>query len=236
MSDIRNLNELTRIMAELSLSSQSVESKTMSPKIQHLPELDSINDDNLLQVFWENRDTIFAYARVDIENTLAKRDLEVLQCIRVKLCDIASKLFPEYSEKVPIKRRVKNKVVNDIFNLGFSIINKNVTKEMENIYQKDSSVVEENNNDERNITDLGQLIAIVAKMRTDIETNSKEILKLKGEKQKMAEELKECRCKCVDNNNQNKLPVNSIQQSTMQKKDHEEDGKHKVPVKNTSCP
>ena len=122
--DHKNVDELTRFMADLSLTTLINESIAMIPKINHLPELDSINDDALLQVFWENRDTIFAYARSDIENTLAKRDLEVLKCVRVKLCEVAIKAFPEYSEKVPIKRKVKNKVVNDIFNLGFSIINK----------------------------------------------------------------------------------------------------------------
>ena len=198
-SDTTNVSDLSRIMSELSLTTTSTESKAMIPNINHLPELDSITDDALLQVFWENRDTIFSYARVDIENTLVKRDLEVLKSIRIKLCEIVGQLFQNYSGKIPINRKVKNKVVNDIFNLGFSIINKNVTKEMENVYQKDSSVPEGNiDSDDKAVSDLAQLIAQVANMRNDIDKNSKEISKLRAEKQELAEKLMSSCCKCGD--------------------------------------
>ena len=137
--------------------------------ISHLAELEAISDDALMQVFWENRETIFAYSSVDIEATLAKKDLEVLKLIRVHLCDLAGKLFPTFAKKVPINRKAKNKVAHDIFHLGYSIINKNFTKEMENVYQKESgdseSITDETGND---TTDLAQLLIVVTNMKTDI--------------------------------------------------------------------
>ena len=50
-SDLANLNELTRIMADLSLTSPTEGNKVQIPVIKHLPELDSITDETLLQVF-----------------------------------------------------------------------------------------------------------------------------------------------------------------------------------------
>ena len=64
--DVGNVNELTRIMADLTLAAPAEEDKATIPIIKHLPELESISDDALLQVFWENRETINAYARGDV--------------------------------------------------------------------------------------------------------------------------------------------------------------------------
>lgn len=78
------------------------------PIIKHLPELEYISDDALMQVFWGNRNTVFAYGRTDIESTLMKRDIEVLKVIRTNLCELAGEIFPAYLEKTPINRKVKN--------------------------------------------------------------------------------------------------------------------------------
>ena len=173
---------------------------TNIPVISHLAELEAISDDALMQVFWENRETIFAYSSVDIEATLAKKDLEVLKLIRVHLCDLAGKLFPTFDKKVLINRKAKNKVAHDIFHLGYSIINKSFTKEMENVYQKESgdseSITDETGND---TTDLAQLLIVVTNMKTDIKNNSKEIDLLKAENKDLLVQLKATQCKCGDN-------------------------------------
>ena len=122
----------------------------------------------------------FSYGRIDIENTLTKRDIEILKSMRINLCEIAGKTFPDYSEKVPINRKAKNKIANDIFNLGFSIINKNVSKDMENVYQKDSGIPDNSHESDKEITDLAQLLSIVATMKIDIDKNKKEIATLKA--------------------------------------------------------
>ena len=128
-----NITELSNILSQLSLKMPSPAEQAISiPKISNLAELDSIADDALMQVFWENKETVYSYSRIDIENILAKKDLEFLKSMRLSLCEIAGNTFPSYSEKVPINRKSKNKIANDIFFLGFRILNDNITKEMEN--------------------------------------------------------------------------------------------------------
>ena len=49
-----NIKELTRIMSELAITTPVDENTAKIPVITHLAELETISDDALMQVFWQN--------------------------------------------------------------------------------------------------------------------------------------------------------------------------------------
>ena len=74
-------------------------------------------------------------------------------------------------------------------------------KNMNNNEGLENTSTENNNTDiDQVIPDLAQLITEVNKMKDDIRENTKEIAKLKAEKESMAKELKENQCKCKNQN------------------------------------
>ena len=188
-----------------------VEEETVRvPAIKALCELNRIANADLCQVLWGSYELIFAYRWNDIVENLEKRDATILKEIRQFLCEEAGKLFPEYETRTPVNRNITNKkgISLDIYNLGYSIINKSVSIDMENVYQKKKVTPEEVNGITTAIdtTDqLSNLLLFVSKMETsvsemrmDIENNKKEIMSLKMENRGMVEKLKIC--KCVDTN------------------------------------
>ena len=125
-----------------------VEEETVRvPAIKALCELNRIANADLCQVLWGSYELIFAYRWNDIVENLEKRDATILKEIRQFLCEEAGKLFPEYETRTPVNRNVTNKkgISLDIYNLGYSIINKSVSIDMENVYQKKKVTPEEGN-------------------------------------------------------------------------------------------
>ena len=107
---------------------------------------------------------------------MEKRDHNTLKEFRQFLIEEAGKLFPTYNTRTPVNRKAASKTAFDIFNLGLSIINNNVAKDMEDVYQKNKVIPEEVNDNTTVIdptTQIADLISKVQDMLIDIENNKK---------------------------------------------------------------
>ena len=120
-----NIVNLSDSMSSLTIAPQaaSILPQHEEERINNLSELEAVQDNIFQQVFWANRVLIFSNAKADIEDALTKRNnIDTLQSLRDMLIVVAKEMFSSYSDRTPISRRAKNLVINDIYNLGYSII------------------------------------------------------------------------------------------------------------------
>ena len=134
-------------MASVAAAAVSVveKGKMSVPDIKELDQLNCISNSALCQVLWGSNEIIFAYARDDFVKIMEQKDPSVLKDIKQFLCDKAGKMFPEFKIRKPVNRKEKNNkaAAQDIFDLGYSIINKKVTIDMDKIYHKTNKVTQE---------------------------------------------------------------------------------------------
>ena len=109
---------------------------TMATRITLLSDLKTIDDSHLAITFTENLDSIFSYNHKDIANTLDERVADALTSLRNELFEKIKTNFPEYQSKCLIARKAKHLLIQDIIQFGYSLVNKNVTREMEKAFSK----------------------------------------------------------------------------------------------------
>ena len=109
---------------------------TMATRITLLSEFKTIDDSHLAITFTENLDSIFSYNHKDIAITLDERVADALATLRNELFEKIKTNFPEYQSKCLIARKAKHLLIQDIIQFGYSIVNKNVTREMEKAFSK----------------------------------------------------------------------------------------------------
>ena len=119
--------------------------KMSVPDIKELDQLNCISNNALCLALWGSNEIIFAYARDDFVKIMEQKDPSVLKDIKQFLCDEAEKMFPEFKTRKPVNRKEKNNkaAAQDIFDLGYSIINERVTIDMDKIYHKIDKVTQE---------------------------------------------------------------------------------------------
>ena len=117
-------------MASVAAAAVSVveKGKMSVPDIKELDQLNCISNNALCLALWGSNEIIFAYARDDFVKIMEKKDHSVLKDIKQFLCDEAEKMFPEFKIRKSVNRIESNKkaAAQDIFDLGYIIINKKV--------------------------------------------------------------------------------------------------------------
>ena len=113
---------------------------------------------------------IYQYGAQDIQNECLKQDMTVLSCLHKALVDSIYNAFPAFKDKRPINRQVKGKAVTDIFHMGYSLVNKSASKELEKMFGNKQCDTTADSNDVSLITDpsqeMAELILAVSNMRT----------------------------------------------------------------------
>ena len=86
------------------------------------------------KVFLENMGVIFQWASQDIRDSIESREMNTLLCLRTKLCSMIQTTFAEFADRQAINRKVKHKVLHDIYNLGYSQVNMAPVKELDKLF------------------------------------------------------------------------------------------------------
>ena len=109
--------------------------------IRQLPDLNSVADGKYDDVFIRSLNTIYQYSLRDIQDQLQKASMKVLTVLHKALCDKVRTNFSQYKDRRVINRQVKHTIVPDIFNLGYSLVNKSSSNELDKIFvNKDESL------------------------------------------------------------------------------------------------
>ena len=153
--------------------------------ISSLVDLDRINDDHFTQSFCDSLDVVFRYAVSDIQVALQRREMEALSCLHRTLCDKAVSIFPQYKDKRIVNRQVKHTIVPDICNLGFSVVNKSVHKDLYKIFTSNGasdnpSSSGPNGHNMPSVSEVTRLLEIVTKLQTKVNAMEKDIINLKA--------------------------------------------------------
>ena len=102
--------------------------------ISNLTDIKTLEDEDLVETFIKCIDLIFNYGLNDIQQCLLGRPLGTLDCLRKCLVEELAKILPDYANKT-MKRRVKDTTLcQDIVQLGYSLVNKTPTKDLDKIF------------------------------------------------------------------------------------------------------
>ena len=179
--------------------------KMSVPDIKELDQLNCISNSALCQALWGSNEIIFAYARDDFVKIMEQKDPSVLKDIKQFLCDEAEKMFPEFKTRKPVNRKEKNNkaAAQDIFDLGYSIINKKVTINMDKIYNKTNNVIQEEVSVIKPVLKSTSELAKIFSLVTDMQSKM-EAFELQAERSRrkieelelLVERSKACKCVC----------------------------------------
>lgn len=146
-------------------------------------DLESIVQRDAVAAFENCLDFIFQHSCADIKQALWSIDLPQLQTIRSQLLDKLVTVTADFSDRRPIKRLNKNTVIPDIYWIGYSVVNKTTSKDLDNVFAKtplatsDSETVTQvttEDDDEAdqhilNSRDIQDLLTIVFNLRDRVE-------------------------------------------------------------------
>ena len=170
-------------------------------RIVNLSDLKTIDDEGVAKAFFENMEMIFQFALKDITAVLEEKQTDVLGTIRQELCDKMKNSFPEFHARRPINRKAKHLIVQDIFQLGYSLVNKSPTKEAEKAFEKvdiqinngvDDDDGEGEDNTSQDIGEMARLLTTVANLQKNVNFLMKENNKLNMR----LNALPPCKCAC----------------------------------------
>ena len=102
-------------------------------------DLEGILQRDAVVAFSQCLDFIFQHSCSDVKHALWTVDLPQLQTIRNLLLDLLVTVLPETTGKRPIKRQNKNTVIPDIYCIGYSIVNKSPSRDLDNVFAKASA-------------------------------------------------------------------------------------------------
>jgi hypothetical protein len=156
----------------------------------HLTLLGLVKRDTLdiPALFCDSLDNFLQYGYTDIYETLNKLEMNTLQSMHKLLVNRVKLTFPAYTEKKSRNRQVKNTVIPDIYNIGYSLIHQQVTKDLEKVFVDAVSDAAQNDtttdNDATfvaNPSELSDLIRTVAGLTRKVAGIESEITSLRQE-------------------------------------------------------
>ena len=156
-------------------------------KLQLLSDLEKYGKNDLAKVFCENMALIYQYSANDIQQVLAKQDMDALDPMRKALVDLACEAFPQLSERRPINRQIKHEILPDIFLLGYSIINKLVAKDLEKMFAPVSEKATTSAECPQDGTQ--DIIVVLTKLSERVSSLEKEVAAMKKENEKLKTRL-----------------------------------------------
>ena len=138
-----------------------------------------------------NLEKIFNSHVSDIPKIFKERKLPITKELRFELLNKVATKFPDFENRVPLSRKLKDDVVSDILKLGHALARPNIHNELESVYE--TVVVSEtlpvsNELNPEDLKDTDTLVSVIMKMRLDLDAATANILTLKGENNSLSNE------------------------------------------------
>ena len=175
-----------------------------------------MTDEGFTRTFLSNLENIFIHSKNDIITKLNEKSPEfdgIRKELRQQLLTEMGKVLPDYSHRTPINRIKQKGLCEDIFILGYCIVQKTIHEDLEKVYKKEQ--VEP----QLRVEDLDQVIMVVTELRTKLnkidkdyaeykEKSTQEITELTEYKEKSTQEITELKSEIrrMTANNQAEMP------------------------------
>lgn len=151
--------------------------------------------DSFVSHFVNNLEVIFRYGFKDIQMVLNDFDMSHLLALHKTLCLKFQEGFPQYKEHRPINRQVKNTTIPDIYHLGYSIVNKSPTRDVDKAF-----VIRELSHSSLNTDEVQELLQAVSSLTKKVHTLQNQVTTLISDNKalhcdlkKVQEELSQCK-------------------------------------------
>lgn len=146
--------------------------------------------DNPVLSFLSSMDTVFKYNAKEVQLCLEKLDLETLRTLHDELCKQFTSCFPQYSGRRPTHRQAKRTILPDIYNLGYSIVCKNPTREADRIFGRDTNTASLNDEENTDKTsEMEHLLKILTDLTSRVQVLEKEMKVVRHENAELKEQL-----------------------------------------------
>ena len=98
--------------------------------ITDITAFSTVSDENFIGTFIVKLNLVFQYSKSHVTNLLETRDIAVLNPLRSELTEKAVTIFDELKDRTLCNRKARNTYANDIFLLGYSIVNNAVASDI----------------------------------------------------------------------------------------------------------
>ena len=96
------------------------------------------------------------------------------------MCEKVCVMFSKYKDKRPIKRQTKHTIVPDIFHMGYSVVNHDATKELDNIFTSVSPGGEGSSKYGMQIEELQNLLIFIAEHTSRVYQLEKKVRRIEA--------------------------------------------------------
>ena len=155
--------------------------------MKHLTDLSKIDNDNFTRAFMTSLQTVYQYGALDIQEELQKTDMDNLSilhktlCERIGLCTI----FPQYTDKKPITRKIKRTICSNIFHLGYSIVNRKPARKLDKIFSSKDCDQGDVDNQVGPETEMATLFQVVSDLTRRMRVVEKRLATVEAQKEEL---------------------------------------------------
>ena len=145
--------------------------------LSNLPDLSNIDRELFPDCFMTNMNYIYQFGMKDIQDVIEKRSFADLSNLRDMLFAKFQSIFPDYTEKFLVNRKINKTISSDIVQLGYCIVNESITKDIEKVTCVDKNNLAQNdrgttpttpNPTPEDLQDITQLILLVCNLRQEL--------------------------------------------------------------------
>ena len=196
------------------------------PTISDAAEFSAISNEAFVQTFIFNLNKVFDYQINDIPKIFETRKLAPITKLRNELLSRVVTEFSEFADQTPLSHRTKDDKVSDIIKLGHSLARPNSSNDLQSVFIKKTVALSESLPHLDDLKDLDTLVAVVAKMKLELDAARSDIVTIKSVNETILienEELKsrlvicEASLKNVDNSKETSVGKSEVSSSDSEK-------------------
>ena len=155
---------------------------TSSTRIHSLSDFSSQTKKDIPKLFVSHLEKVFQYTQTDIIGTLGKMEMDTLSCIHKQLVDKIRKSFSRFADKRTPNRIVLHTMTKDIWYMGFCLVNKAPTKDLEKIFTiTDGNQVTSENAQQTVQTEMAHMLTSIVELRSLVKSLQVDVEHLKDE-------------------------------------------------------
>ena len=176
-------------------------------EITNLGDLANIPSGDIIRCIMSSLEVIYRYSSQDIQDALSGIDFTTLQELKRQLFVKLTDMFPQYKDRKLINRimrMITKTVVTDIFNLGYSVINKGPARDLDKMFQNTPANVTEESQETNvtNIQDLSGILSMTAKLSRNVQMMEVGVKKSHDINSRLRSDLSQCQDKIEALNNE----------------------------------
>ena len=146
------------------------------PKDNNINRLSNLS--KISNIFLDSVETMFRYGAVDVQECINKAEMDTLSNIHQMLCEKVVSIYQDLKGKRTVNRIQKHKIVQDVYNIGYSEVNKQKHKDLHKIFSDIPDKVD--NTSDHTDTCLNDILTLATARQTRVAILEAEVQKLRS--------------------------------------------------------